>query len=255
MLKRGSIHSIFSVLLCLSVAAPSFGDSPARDARFYSGGRWRIENPVWNTWVAFDDDGGYRVYEYVWAPVELDNLYSEFAASADDPRITVLTLETGRYEMTATGLRLAAGYIADRAPDGRRPLTGDYALGSHDYLFSRYSLEGYYDNLSASVDFMPDAGTVFSYEGRRLASMKGVKARARRRVELFMDPSPRARTGMETEFGNIERFEEGWTVDVLASFRDDANAGSALWYYARKELYPQEEFWGWVPADSLELID
>lgn len=242
-------------ILCLAVAAPAFADGPARDARFYSGGRWRIENPVWNTWVAFDEDGGYRVYEYVWADNEHEEFSREFAMSADDPRISVATLETGRYEVTAKGLRLAADFIADRAPDGRRPLTGDYALQSYGQLFSRYVLEGYYDNLDATVDFMPDAGTVFSYEGRRLASMKGVKARARRRVELFMDPSPGARTVMETEFGNIVRFEEGWTVDVLASFRDDANAGSALWYYARKELYPQEEFWGWVPADSLELVE
>jgi len=253
MLKRGSIISVPLAILCLAVSAPSFADGPSRDARFYSGGRWRIENPVWNTWVAFDEDGGYRVFEYVWAPMELDNLYSEFAVSADDPRIIVRTLETGRYEMTVTGLRLAAGFIADRAPDGRRPLTGDYALKSYGQLFSRYVLEGYYDNLDATVDFMPDAGTVFSYEGRRLVSMKGAKARARRAVPS--GGAPGDSSASETIFGNVERFEEGWTVDVLASFRDDANGASSLWYYARKELYPQEAFWGWVPADSLELID
>lgn len=254
MLKRGLIASSLLAIF-LSFAAYAFADGPSRDAGFYASGRWRIENPVWNTWVTFNEDGGYQVYEYVWANIELDNLYSEFAMSADDPRITVRTLETGRYEVTATGLRLAAGFIAERAPDGRRPLTGDYTLSTLEYSFARYYLDGYHDCLCASVDFMPEAGTVFPYDGRDLRSMKGAKARARRRVELAMDPVPRARTGMETEFGNVERFEEGWTVDVLASFRLDANAGSATWYYVRKELYPQEEFWGWAPADSLELVD
>jgi len=62
MLKRGSIISVPLAILCLAVSAPSFADGPSRDARFYSGGRWRIENPVWNTWVAFDEDGGYRTF-------------------------------------------------------------------------------------------------------------------------------------------------------------------------------------------------
>lgn len=30
------------------------------------------------------------------------------------------------------------------------------------------------------------------------------------------------------DFGNVERFEEGWTVDLLASVRLDANAGAPL---------------------------
>lgn len=253
MTKRVFIMSSLLSLFLFLIAAPSFADGPARDARFYSGGRWRIENPVWNTWVAFDEAGGYRVYEYVWANIELDNLYSEFTMSADDPRIAVRTLETGRYEVTATGLRLAAGFVADRAPDGRRPLTGDYTVETFEYPFARYYLEGNNDSLCASVDFMPDAGTVISHDERRLVSMKGGKARARRAVTLGSGPGESA--GDETEFGNVERLEEGWTVDLLASFRLDANAGSATWYYVRKELYPQEEFWGWAPADSLELIE
>jgi len=190
---------------------------------------------------------------YFWADNEHEEFDDEFAMSADDPRIAVRTLETGRYAVTADGLRLEADVAAGIAPDERRPLTGDYALKSYGQLFSRYVLEGYYDNLDATVDFMPDAGTVFSYEGRRLVSMKGAKARARRAVPS--GGAPGDSSASETIFGNVERFEEGWTVDVLASFRDDANGASSLWYYARKELYPQEAFWGWVPADSLELID
>jgi len=251
--KRCSIVSCLLVILCIFSVATAFAEGPARDARFYTSGRWRIENPVSNTWVVFDGDGGYRVYVYFWADNEHEEFDDEFAMSADDPRIAVRTLETGRYAVTADGLRLEADVAAGIAPDERRPLTGDYALNSYEYLFSRYSLEGYYDNLDASVDFMPEAGAIFSHDGKSLVSMKGAKARARRAVTLGMTPGGSA--GSETEFGNVEKFEEGWTVDVLASLRLDANAGSALWYFARRELYPQETFWGWAPADSLELIE
>ena len=257
--KRAAKLLCIRCLLCLLAAVPTMAqeaeDTQTFTERFYAKGLWRVENPVWNTWVNLDIECGYRVYEYAWAEHSGKDPARDYTLEPGDPLITIRVLDEGTYSVVDGGVFLQSKAAANTAPGTRRTFAGYFRLGETGFPLSRYYLESSSDCLYASTSFMPEAGARFKFFDQSVVSMKGAYARARRSIPLGADPGdePSADEPRLTGFDNPNVIEEGWLVEVRASYRGTANDTESLWYYVCKDMYPQESFWGWAPADSLEI--
>ena len=153
---------------------PAFGKEPAFDAAFYCQGTWEIENPILHSYVAFNPDGSYRVFQYVWTN-EDEKENTDFVVTIPDPDIEERTLETGEYSVTPNGIALTM-HTSSEEKDGYSHLGGEYRLVKLGNPYWPYYLEGSGAGLCCGLAYLPEAGTEFVDDGEiPKVSMKGTR--------------------------------------------------------------------------------
>lgn len=254
-MRPKSIVAFLFISLLAIVCLPALADTPHYTAQFYCSGRWRIENPVWNTWVVFRRDGTYRVFEYVWASSANGRDSGKFVMSLADPLIGEDEREIGRYRVTQNGLQLSS----IRVKQGVRALAGDYEISKLGNRLYPYYLEGKNECLISTYDYAPEAGEDVEYwVDDPVVSMKGTMARVKNTVVLLNEPNEKIGKEFQmehsTEFGNLQEVEQGWILTVQLKSKRKYGKDRDDWYLVSIQMYPQEIFWGWISGKNLELI-